>query len=427
MVFWRSTVKGAPLILTVILLGALAIPLVVLPQTFDAFRLPKELALRAEAVLLVAAALASLTLGWRPTPRLSALRSPLYFLPLLALAWLAVVTLTSTNHALSITRLIAGVATLLVYFATVHVADRGGLALVAVPLAAASFNAVVGILQELHVWMPFGENADVRHHLQCSAFIGNPNEVGSYLAIAALVAMAAAAADRARRAGFAAVAVVLVAGVIASQTLTALGALIAGAFALFALVSRRHALRVAVAAALVVVLLVLAVAPLRQRATNVARWLRDGDYNAVVTDRLTPFAAASLMARDRPLFGVGPGAFAWNYYDYKVRAEQRVPALRKAWSRGVNFGEVHNDHLQVLAEGGVVGYALFAAILVVLGALSIRHRNAGTTPRCFAMLLALPLAVSWAVLSIAQFPLETTAVRMLLLYFAALCVAWRAA
>jgi hypothetical protein len=39
--------------------------------------------------------------------------------------------------------------------------------------------------------------------------------------------------------------------------------------------------------------------------------------------------------------------------------------------------------------------------------------------------MALPLAVFWVMLSIAQFPLESTAVRMILVHCAALCAAWR--
>jgi O-antigen ligase len=155
-------------------------------------------------------------------------------------------------------------------------------------------------------------------------------------------------------------------------------------------------------------------------------WFRAGEYNALLTDRLAPFAAASLMTQDHPWIGVGPGAFGWNYFTYKVRAEQRHPELRKAWSRGINYGEVHNDHLQVLAEGGVVGYALFLTCVILLASISWRQRIGDAPPPAkFALLLALPLAVLWLVVSIAQFPLETTAVRMIIVHFAALCATWR--
>jgi O-antigen ligase len=414
------------LILAIVLAGAFAVPFAVLPHAFDAFRLPKELALRGEAILLIAVFAGALISGYRPHLRVD----HWLILPLVAIAWMLIVTAGSTNVVVSATRLAAGVATLIVFLATMQAAELGSafLPLVALPLLAAAGNAVIDILQETNIWMPFGTLPDVRHHYQCTAFIGNPNEVGSYLAVASLGCIAAAIADRARRPWFAGAAVLLVAGVVASQTLTALASLIAGVFVLFALVSWKHALRVAVIAAITATIVVASIAPLRQRASNMAQWLRHGDYNSLLTDRLTPFAAASLMASDHPLLGVGPGAFGWNYFSYKVRAEQRYPTLRRAWSREVNFGEVHNDHLQVVAEAGAPGYVLFVVMLGTLVSISLRRVAGDALPaRRFAVLLALPLAVLWLTLSLAQFPLETTAVRMLLVHFAALCAAWRPA
>jgi O-antigen ligase len=378
------------------------------------------MALRAEALLILAIFLGALVLGLTKRIRFDRW----LILPALALTWMAIVAITSTNPTLSAVRLAAGAATLIIFVATLRAAEGGRafLPLLALPLGAACVNAIIDILEELNLWMPFSPKPGLSRHLQSNAFIGNPNEVGSYLAVAALGCLAAAIADRARRTWFGIAAVVLSAGVVASQTLTALLALIAGAFVLFALISWKHALAVAVTALLVVA----GVAPLRDRAVNMTDWLRSGEYNLLFTDRVAPSVSALLMTADHPLTGVGPGAFSWNYFAYKVRAEQRFPLLREAWSREVNFGEVHSDHLQVLAEGGVPGYVMFVALAAMLGAISLRGvRVADATPQRFALILALPLAVLWLVLSIAQFPLETTAVRMLIVHFAALCAAWR--
>jgi O-antigen ligase len=123
---------------------------------------------------------------------------------------------------------------------------------------------------------------------------------------------------------------------------------------------------------------------------------------------------------------VGPGAFPWQYYDHKILAERRYPSLRRVYNRGVNYGEVHNDHLQVLAEGGIIGYAGFVALVASLACVSFAiPADAPDERRRFARRLGLPLAVFWAVLSLAQFPLETTVVQSLLVYLAALCVGWR--
>jgi O-antigen ligase len=132
------------------------------------------------------------------------------------------------------------------------------------------------------------------------------------------------------------------------------------------------------------------------------------------------------MFVDHPLTGVGPGAFAWQYYDYKIRAEQRYPSLRHAYNRGINFAEVHNDHLQALAEGGIIGYGAFIVLTGALGLLSFTiPARAPDWRQRFAHRLALPLAVFWIVLSIAQFPMETTVIRGLVVHLAALCVGWR--
>jgi O-antigen ligase len=414
------TVRPVPLLLAVVLLGTLVIPFAVLPRAFDAFRLPKEMALRAEALLILAITLGALVLGFRERIRFDRW----LILPTLALTWMAIVAITSTNPALSAVRLAAGAATLIVFVTTLWTAEGGSayLRLLALPLGAATVNAIVDILEELNLWMPFPPKPELTHHFQCNAFIGNPNEVGSYLAVGTLACLAAAIADRARRTWFGIAAVVLTAGVVASQTLTALMALVAGAIVLFALISWKHALAVAVTP----LLIVACVAPLRDRAVNMTRWFRSGEYNLLVSDRLTPAVSAVLMTADHPLTGVGPGAFGWNYFEYKQRAERRFPLLQKAWSRDKNFGEVHNDHLQVLAEAGVPGYVIFVALAAMLAAISLRGiRDGDSAPQRFAVLLALPLAVLWLVLSLAQFPLETPAVRMLIVHFAALSVAWR--
>jgi O-antigen ligase len=284
----------------------------------------------------------------------------------------------------------------------------------------------LAIAQELRLWMPFGERPDVLHHLQCTALVGNPNELGSYLGVAALVAIAAWPTPLQRGSAWKALTVaLLVAGLVASQTLTALVAFAIAFVVLFAADSWRKAARAVAIVGVTAAVLVLLVSPLRERASTLAQWARKGDYNVVLTGRGRAFVAASLMFADRPLAGVGPGAFAWHYFDYKIRVEKRYPSLRDAYNRGVNFGEVHNDHLQVLAEGGILGYAGFLLGLGALAAISFRPSDVNDSRATFARRLALPLAVYWAVLSLAQFPLETAVVRTTLIHFAALCAAWR--
>lgn len=410
-------------ILALVLAGAFAIPLLFRRDPEDMFRLPKLIALRGEAVLVVFVTLASLVLG-APIPRIK-WRETWVLLPLVVLVIFVVITLTSTNRQLSVSALASATATAIVFFATVSAARSHGWILAAAPLAAAIVNAILTIIEELRLWMPFGEHNGIPHHVQCNALIGNPNELGGYLGIAALAAIAIIAT---RRWGARAIAVAstLVVALLFSQTLTAIVAFGTALFCMMALSSRRHAFRAATIGAASAVLLIALVAPFRVRATNTMHWIRDGQYNAIATERFTPFVAAWTMFAKHPLAGVGPGAFAWQYFDYKLAADQRFPSLRETFNRGVNYGEVHNDHLQALAEGGVIGYAAFLALIAALGWISFTVPRDVPDPRLrFARQLALPLAIFCAVFSLAQFPMETTVVRSLLVHFAALCVAWR--
>lgn len=413
---WRESA-----ILALVLAGAIAIPLIFRRDPLDMFRLPKLIALRGEAILIVFVTLASLILG-APIRRIK-WRDAWVTLPLAVLAIFIVITLTSTNRALSVSALASAAATTIVFFATVSAARSRRWILAAAPLAAAAVNSIVTIIEELKLWMPFGEHSGIPHHVQCNALIGNPNELGGYLGIAALAAIAIVAT--ARRWTFAAASILVIA-LLFSQTLTAIVAFAAALFCMMALMSWRHALRAAAIGAAAAVLLIALVAPFRVRATNTLHWIRDGQYNAVATERFTPFVAAWSMFIEHPLIGVGPGAFAWQYFDYKLAAERRFPALRETFNRGVNYGEVHNDHLQSLAEGGAIGYVAFLGLIAALGWISFSIPRDIPDPRLrFARQLALPLAIFCAVFSLAQFPMESTAVRSLLVHFAALCVGWR--
>jgi O-antigen ligase len=410
-------------ILTLVLAGAVAIPLIFRRDPVDMFRLPKLIALRGEAILIVFVTLAALLLG-APIPRIK-WREPWVLLPLAVLAIVIVITLTSTNRALSTSALASAAATAIVFFATVAAARLRGWILAAAPLAATVANAILAVIEETHFWMPFGENRGIPHHVQCNALIGNPNELGGYLGIAAVAAIAIVAT---RRWGTRSIAIasILVVALLFSQTLTAIVAFAAAVFCMMALSSWRHALRAAAIGAATAVLLIALVAPFRMRATNTIHWIRTGQYNAIATERFTPFVAAWTMFAAHPLTGVGPSAFSWQYFDHKLAAEQRYPALRRTFNRGVNYGEVHNDHLQALAEGGLIGYAAFLALLAALGYLSFSiPRDVVDSRLLFARRLALPLAIFCAVFSIAQFPIETTVVRSLLVHFAALCIGWR--
>jgi O-antigen polymerase len=69
------------------------------------------------------------------------------------------------------------------------------------------------------------------------------------------------------------------------------------------------------------------------------------------------------MVKDRPVFGAGFNRYKVDYNNYQTvffASEQRD--YKKKWVAG-NVHHAHNEYLQILAEKGIIGFALFVAIL----------------------------------------------------------------
>ena len=92
-------------------------------------------------------------------------------------------------------------------------------------------------------------------------------------------------------------------------------------------------------------------------------------------------------------------------------------------TKKLSFRETHNDHLQILAEAGVPGYALFLGSLVLLARLSFRRSEGTTARQRFARLFAFPAAAAFFMLAVGH-PLQLTSTIVLVIYFSALCFAW---
>ncbi len=406
------------IVLCVLAAGTLVIAVVFSGGT-NAFRLPKELVFRAEAVVLLAlGALWATATNRRWTFR----KRPEYLLAAIILAWTLITVATSTNRQLSVDSLITVAAAIVIFIATSLAAQIVSLVAVDVLMAGCCINAVIVILQELKIWTPFPPSSLTATHYGSVALLGNANDVGTYLVAPALAAVVlAVTASRWRRAIYVLIAALLIAGVVASATRTALFALVAG-LVVFGIVHSRVA-----AAATVAILIALGVVILSP-STTIGRGLRDlgaaavhRDYETLFSERLLPFLTAADMTRDHPLLGVGPGCFKYHFMRYRVALPARHPG---GWTRGypMNWGEVHNDHLQVAAETGLPGYALF------LGAIALcagkRRTIASTAEAAFARALRWPLATLIFVLCLAQFPLELAAPRLMLLTIGALCLTW---
>lgn len=254
----------------------------------------------------------------------------------------------------------------------------------------ATLMALLALLQFLGLYRPiaFGGGAETTR-LGVTALAGNPGDLADYLVLATLVAQwglsravgSWAVGRRRTRPGprvvlWAAGLVVLVAGLVASQTLTAVVALVAGSlvFWLVALPPRRAL--TAVAAALVLALAAGALAPpLRTRLATVGRQVAEGEWNAALTGRLDGWRAALWMLERRPWTGVGQGAYRAEF----ARAELALIDRGYTPYRGHAepfFANAHNDYLEAAAEWGVPGIAALAWALWVL----FRNLRAGARP-----------------------------------------------
>lgn len=407
-----------------------ATPLVISPAGKDLFRLPKEMVLRAGWIVLVALLL-SAVIRRRANLSLEALRSPVVFLPAAAVAWTAIATLTSSNRQIS-TGSLAFVAGAAVFFlASIEFAKRAPLKAAALVLIPASVNSLVAAAQEWTEWRPIAlEDLAFDRHLMTTGLMGNPNDVGTLLMGPILLAWAGAIVTRGRpRALFAAASVVLIAGLLASRTLTAILATAAGILVMSAVVSWKRAVAGALVLAMAGFLLVSFYPPLAERSRQMRSLIERGDYDAVLTNRLTSFYAAAEMAREHPLTGIGPGTFGWHYFDYRLLVESKKPGLgesRRGAEWNYNFGEVHNDHLEIAAEAGLPAWILYIAALGLLASASLRRGDVPAGERAqIARLLALPLAAAFFVLTLAQFPLQLAATVTTYLFLASLCLAWR--
>jgi putative inorganic carbon (HCO3(-)) transporter len=265
--------------------------------------------------------------------------------------------------------------------------------------------------------------------LRQGGLFGNAHDAAMQLAIAGIAALAVTAGARAATRWLAlACAMTIVLGLVATRTVGALVAFLAGAFVLLLLALDRRHRRYALIVAPIVVAALFAWAPLRARVGGKVAAIMNGDLDNAISGRSLPFVAAWRMARDHPLLGVGPGGFASEYFGYKVQIQDDTPSLARVGSSVYNFGEAHNDHLQTLAQLGVPGYLLALAALALLGSAS---RSPATStaiatdvrPR-IARLLALPLAITMAVAGLSGFPQSLAGPMTAFLYLAGVSLAW---
>jgi hypothetical protein len=422
----------------IVIFTAVLIPIAGDLRGEDVFRTPKLALLRAAGILLAAVWALWILYAPRTVPRLG-WRSPDVFLPAAICGWTTLTALTSTYPLLSVYSTVTVIATAALFVTTRTLGRTRSIAWAYLPLIGGVCNGVFLTLQVTRIWNPLlppGETdfKSVENIIASqSALLGNPNDVGGVLSTLAILGLALAMADRhplRRMAGLAG-AVIALAAVVMSRNITAVITLTVALVALAVLLDFKKAVAAVTLVALVTLAGYSAYRPLRTRIQSAVHLAREGRWDDFLSGRLIAHFSAVEMALDHPLLGVGPGAFAPNYLPYKICAEfahRKLFARNRRGAPFVNFGETHNDHLQALAETGLPGYALMLASLIVLATGSFRRRVPEPEEdrrRELVRVLSMPLAVSLAVLSLAQFPLHLAASLMQYAYIAGLLRAWR--
>lgn len=408
------------LVIAVLVTTVFFVPLVISRRGLDAFRLPKEIVGNAGAILIIAISAVALlfrTMSWRSW------RGPVPRLVTLTFIWMLITTFASSNRVLSALSIVfagtAAVIGLAAFFNARRLSMKMALLVLWVPAAG---NAVFVILQRFQIWNPF--NAPSASRLYLTALVGNPNDVGMYLVTPLLIAFAYALQTRSRLTF--ATAILCGAGIVATQTLTAFVAAFCGVIVLLSRKFQRYGGMVLLATMIVVMPLG---AFLSNRASVITTWVKEGNYDRVLSGRLPAFMTAWAMFLDHPFAGVGPGCFGYNYYPYRVAIGRSHPKLALSITQGINFEFVHNDFLEVAAETGAPGLLLLIATLVVFGK-PPRPGNESppeeSTTRALAAQLRPALATSIAILMLAQFPLQLASTSVTILYAAGLFMGWSA-
>jgi O-antigen ligase len=395
----------------------------------DHFRVPKDLVLLATGILTIAATAIGLVLGKiEVTPELRRLLKVPATLCAAGLAWTLISTATSMNRALSVEALFWVVALggmFLIGCAAFRVVPFSWVVIAV--LAPALVNSAIVLVQATTLWNPWEFAPGIVGRATRNGLLGNPNYVGVYLAAPLLLAATQAIHGRSRRVLYAISAAVIGAAVIVTLTLTAIGSLTVAFGVLVVRWNRRRGLAVLLAVVAAAVIGSVAYSPMRLRLQFLGEAIQDGRWGRVVSGRLFPFYTALRMFQDHPLTGVGPGCFKFLYMPYAIEAADHHPRVAAlSGTQRVNFGETHNDHLQVLAEVGAPGYLLLLALV-----LSVAWNSRGPIPghdarARLAHALALPLVILLLAVMLAQFALQLAASAVAFVVICAACTAWRA-
>lgn len=414
-------VRASWVLVVVMMIG---LPLVYSPLGREAFRVPKLALFHALGFLVAGLLGAGLAMGDIDLAALRRNRAPA-LLAAAIVAWTAFTALFSVAPRVSWESFATVVCAAAVFAATLLAAPRRPLADAALLTIGAVASSVMVFLQAAVGWTPIRTAETGR--MAIFGLFGNPNDVVMYLVAPTLACTAVGIVARGALRWYGVLAAAMMgAALLLTASVTgiasaATGGVVMAAVALRGQRSRRRALAIALAA-----LLLLGAFLGSSRIGSMIESFGEGGLDLLLTGRLLAFASAIEMIRDHPLVGVGPGMFAWHYFDYAPLADARWGPFPFAAPIRVLFSEAHNDHLQIAAETGLPGLLLFWAALAMVGALALRRTS--SSPRsAFSELCGPSVAASLFVMTLAQFPLQLAASAATLVVISGLCFAWSSA
>ncbi|MGH9365874.1 MAG: O-antigen ligase family protein, partial [Thermoanaerobaculia bacterium] len=240
------------------------------------------------------------------------------------------------------------------------------------------------------------------------AFVGNPGYLALTLALASVAALGLLLTERRPlvRVPAAAVLLLCIGGLLVNQNLTSLSALAIGIVLLLFGLRGRRALLPILGLLLLLAAAVTVYRPTRERAAQAVAAVRARQWDRLTSYRLAPWAAAAVMASERPLLGFGPGTFEAEFVPHRLEAEIR---LRRRLTNPLptsSYAEAHCDYLQPFAETGApAGLAALASAAALLAGLA-RAARGMPAPRRTEAILLLAFLGSGAAAALTWFPLQ---------------------
>ncbi len=243
--------------------------------------------------------------------------------------------------------------------------------------------------------------------------MGNPADVASFLVLPTMLSFAWFWTQK-RRVLWLVLALIQAAVIVATQTLSALAALLSGLLVLVLThTPPPRRLRLLGVLALGTVVLVAAAPPLRQRLLSSWREVQSGQWLWLASARGAAWSSALRMFAANPFLGVGFGQFEAHSFRYLTAEELAQRGRFLGLETG--FGEAHNELLQYVAETGLLGLALLLASLWFAANAKKQGASREKAPvgaKSFSPVPGpkAPLLACAAVVALLQFPLHLAAI-----------------